>query len=301
MPVRKNQVQDRISTKLGKRHGSVRIRGGSSLAASQFVAAAFSQIANLTTSNTITRRRRRRDLQSHFAEIISGLVKLASEKRNRVAATWATEQLAVITLGCADRLRKIATRDRSDRTQRKSAEVALALVYARLAKYDPLLTNRGSAYRKKKSALMKQRKDVVAATGLIAKTVREELKTAGKYRADLLVLQKLYGNDWRPWAGRQSVPKQYWVTLKLKPFSVKTAREWFKIIIWPQIKGRSRELLPKLQARSKRMQRVDAADPKSGVKPRRLYVKDYYGEFRNSLLSLARSDAAVTSRTKLQR
>lgn len=161
---------------------------------------------------------------------------------------------------------------------------------------------------------MKQRKDVVAATGLIQKTVREELETAGKYRADLLVLQKLYGNDWRhwtvrqsgskisvPWAGRQSVPKQYWVTLKLEPFSIKTASEWFKVIIWPQIKGRSRELLPKLQARSERMQRVDASDRKSGVKPRRLYLTDFYSEFLNSLRSLARSHTAGTSTAKLQR
>ena len=304
--------------------------GGVSLVASDFFDAAFSKIEQLTTSSTRARWKMRWDLQSHLASIISRLLKIASQKKNRLAGRWATKQLALIAASSVDCLREIATKDRSDPKRRDIAGLGLAPVHVGLLKYDPVLTKKNSAYRKKKSALTKQRKDVVAATALIPRVLRDELMKAWRYRAELLVLRSLevetnqrilpeeafpkkpeeaaeeaqpeeMVNNARPWVPPLSVPEEYQVTLELEPFSVKTASKWFQVIIWPQIKRRSRELLPKLRARSKRMKLVDAGNLKSKVIRRRLYLTDFYGEFRNAFLSLARSYAAGTSRTKLQR
>lgn len=296
--------------------------GGISLIASEFFDAAFSTIEQLTTSSTRARWKTRWDLQSHLAAIISRLLKIASQERNRLAARWATKQLAVIAASSVDCLREIATKDRSDTKRRHIAGLGLAPIHVGLLKYDPVLTKKNSAYRKEKSALTKQRKDVVAARGLIPGILRDELRNPCRYREDLLALRKFgVRSNWRvkpveaandaqaaetankgqPWIPPLLVPKEYQVTLKLKPFSVKTAPKWFQVIIWPQIKRRSRELLPKLRARSKRMKLVDEGDLKSKVIRRRLYLTDFYGEFRNAFLSLARSYAAGTSRSKLQR
>jgi hypothetical protein len=310
-----------MTEKQKKRHGSIRVPGGSSLAASQFVAAAFADIEHIASKSTAVRLKCRWDLHSQLADITSGLFRLASQKKNRAAARWATEELVSITVSCTNCLRQIATRNQPNTSERESAGVGLALVYASLGKYDSELTKRNPAYCKRKSALTKQRKDVVAATGLIATTVRDELNKACKYRAELLVLRRLHiGTKWRVkpdtddrtqpekpagkarrWVPPLSVSKEYEVTLELEPLSVKTAPKWFKRIIWPQIKRRSRELLPKLRARSKRVKRVDVGDGESKIIRRRLYLTDYYAEFRNAFLSLVRSSTTGTSKAKLQR
>ena len=310
-----------MTKKQKERHGSIRVPGGSSLAASQFVATAFADIEHIASKGTGVRLKSRWDLQSQLADIISGLFRLASQKKNRAAASWATEELVAITVSCTNRLREIATKDQPNTSERESAGVGLAWVYASLAKYDSELTKRNPAYRKRKSALTKQRKDVVAATGLIATVVRDELTKACKYREDLLLLRSLGDTtSWqvkpdeiddeakpkqidkpRPWAPPLSVPKEYEVTLELEPLSVKTAPKWFKRIIWPHVKRRSRQLLPRLRARSKRVKRVDVGDGKSKIIRRRLYLTDYYAEFRNAFLSLVRSSTTGTSKAKLQR
>src|SRR5207249_4294471 len=141
--------------------------------------------------------------------------------------------------------------------------------------------------------LNKQRKDVIFAQDIIGKTVQEEVARAEQYWRKLR-LCRLAGNKWRYMARRSSVPKNYWVTLKLPLFSVKTAPEWFEKIIWPQITRRGHELLPKLRARSGRAQQ-------SGVKPGKVYLKDYYSQFRNRLFAVARLRVAGTSKVKLQR
>jgi hypothetical protein len=270
----------KISHKSTKREGRGRMPGGSTLAPSKFLDSAFSMVESLTSSSTTARRKMRLDLQWHFCEIVALLNQLASQKKNTLAARWATMQLCELALTCTDHLREIAIRDERQAEQRRCAGGVLGWIYVGLEKHDALLAVKNSAYRRRRRTLRKQRKDVIVARDIIGKTIQEELARAEQYRAHLRVIQKLVRNEWQDWA-RKCVPKEYWVTLKLPPFSVKAVPEWFEKIIWPQIKRRGRKLLRKLQGRSRRAQQF-------GVKAGKVYLKDYYSQFRNRLLALAR-------------
>src|SRR5205823_519054 len=153
----------KIRRKSTKREDRGRMRGGSSLAPSNFLDSAFSRIENLASSSATARRKMRLDLQWHCGEVVAGLKKLASQKKNTLAARWATEQLALLGLTCTHYLREIAMSDGQDAVQHDFAGIVVARIYVALAKHDAVLAAKNSAYRRRKRSLNKQRKDVIFA------------------------------------------------------------------------------------------------------------------------------------------
>jgi hypothetical protein len=191
-----------------KSKGQGRMPGGSSLALSNFLDSAFSRIENLASSSTTARRKMRIDLQYHFGEIFARLKKLASQKKNSLAARWGRQQLAAQAVTYTRYLRETAMREQQDTAQRQCAGYALARIYVDLEKHDAAVARKNSAYRNSERTLRKKRKDVIVARSIKAKIVQEELARAEQYWQELQRC-RLAGRKWRFLAGQSSIPKDY--------------------------------------------------------------------------------------------
>lgn len=211
-------------------------------------------------------------------EAIDRLIDLALQKKDRVAAQWAAQALSVLFCRCSGPLLGIGEGEGEGRGKRRAGE-SLARVEVAIEKHRKTLERVNSAYRKTKAKIRKVRlrRDIVA-PGLIGQIVQEELATGERYRGQLLFYRRLLGKNWESLI-RTRIPREYWVTLELRDFSVTSAGDWFEKLIWPRIKKRQAELLPKLRRGAKLRDKA-----RTGF----LYLTDFQNQCRNHLKALAK-------------
>lgn len=263
-----------------------RLRGGTpgievSLSLESSLDSLFGRIENIGTTYG-TAGRGRYDLSAQVLETIARLSSLALQKKNRVAARWAVQMLATLSPQCINPLLDISLIGQ-DKLAKQWAGISLARIYTAIEKRNKKLSGENSAYRKTRAKIGKLRRDIVA-PGPIGKIVQEELATGERYRDELLFYRRLFGRNWKLLIRNQSVirtpiPREYWLTLKLEDFSVRSERDWFEKLIWPRIKKRKAELLPKWQ---------QGAEGRHEAKTGSLYLKAFRSQCRNHLKAVAK-------------
>jgi hypothetical protein len=172
-----------------------------------------------------------------------------------------------------------------------------------LEKHHKKLSKTNAAYRKERKKIGKLRSDVLFPR-LKGAIVQRELKKAERHRRSLLLLREVLkprdlrlviGDETRPFgtqywkkvAQRSGIPQEYFVTVKLPQFSMKSEPQWWKFL-WPQIKRNNPNLLAQLRSRYPRAERVDPRDKKSVPRASTTRWTNYRTEFRNHLQTLAR-------------
>jgi hypothetical protein len=235
-----------------------------------------SLFGKIETIGALGRSAARDHLTGHLYETVDRLCNLAFQKKDTVVAWRAAQTLSALVSRCINPLIGIAS-VKQDTIGKRWAGESLARAWVAVEKHKKTLSRVNSAYRKTRAKLGKLRRDIVT-PALIGQTVQEELATGERYRGELLFWRRLLGKNWRSLIPTE-IPHESWVTLKLPDFSVKSEGDWFTNWIWPRIKKREAELLPKLRQGAK-----GRAEAKVGL----LYLKGFRNQFRNHLKALAK-------------
>jgi hypothetical protein len=248
----------------------------------------FFRIENIGATSTSARRAARDDLAVHLSETIDRLCNLTFQKKNTVAARWAAQTLSAFVCRCINPLIVAASSVKQDRIGKRWAGESLARVHVAVEKHTKTLSRVNSAYRKTRTKIRKLRRDIVA-PGLIGQIVQEELAIGERYRNELLFYRRLLGKNRKSFRTQivkpkqvemyYKIPREYRRTLKLAAFSVRSEGDWFREWIWPRIKKRQAELLPKLQQDAKLRDKA-----RTGF----LYLTDFQNQCRNHLRALAK-------------
>jgi len=246
-----------------------------------------SLFGSIETIGASARSAARDHLTGHLFETIDRLCNLAFQKKDNVAAWRAAQTLSVLVCRCINPLIGVASA-KGDTIGKRWAGESLARVNDAVEKHEKTLSSVNSAYRDTK-AKKKPRRDIVD-PGLIGQIVQEELATGEYYRDELLFYRRVLGKNRKSFTQTRiirpkqverywKIPREYRRTLKLPNFSVRSVEDWFREWIWPRIKKRQAELLPKLQQEAKLR-----AKAKAGF----VYLKDFQNQCRNHLKALAK-------------
>jgi hypothetical protein len=236
-----------------------------------------SLFGRIETIGASARSAARDHLTGHLYETIDRLCNLAFQKKDTVAASRAAQTLSALVYRCINPLIGIASVEQDTIGKLRAGE-SLARVYVAVKKHTKMLSRINSAYREKSAKLRKLLRRNIVAPSLIGQIVQEELATGERYRDELLFYRRLIGKNWESLI-RTRIPYEARVALKLPAFSVKSEGDWFKKWIWPRIKKRQAELLPKLRQGAE-----GRAEAKAGL----LYLKGFQNQFRNHLKALAK-------------
>jgi hypothetical protein len=226
-------------------------------------------------------------LTGHLFETIDRLCALALQKKDTVAAWRAAQALSVLVCRCIHPLIGIGSAKGGTIGKRWAGE-SLARVWVAIEKHTKTLSRVNTEYRKTKAKIGKLRRDIVAPSA-IGQIVQEELAIGERYRHELLYYRRLLGKNRKSFRTQivkprqvemyYKIPREYRRTLlKLPDFSVRSEGDWFREWIWPRIKKREAELLPKWQQGAKLRD-----EAKTG-----LYLKAFYSQCRNHLKALAK-------------
>jgi hypothetical protein len=236
-----------------------------------------SLLGRIETIGASARSAARDHLTGHLYETIDRLCNLAFQKKDTVAAWRAAQTLSALVYRCINPLISIASVEQDTIGKRWAGE-SLARVYVAVKKHTKTLSRVNSAYREKSAKLQNLLRRNIVAPSLIGQIVQEELASGERYRDELLFYRRLFGKNWGSLI-RTRTPRESRVTLKLPAFSVKSEGDWFRKWVWPRIKKRQAELLPKLRQGAK-----GRAEAKAGL----LYLKGFQNQFRNHLKALAK-------------
>ena len=193
-------------------------------------------------------------------------VRTIKRKISRKVTQTNREQLALFLYNCIARLHHLALAD-PETPAKIWAGKTLGCVFGWLKKHDKKLSSVNAYYGEAKSKIRKELKS----PSLIRQIVLEELQKADRVWSRLQMNPTL------------EIPDEYRPLLKLPSFP-EAEEAWFKEILWPEIKKRKEELLPKLRAAS----------------PHRVKsLKDCYGQFRDVSQSIARAVLRIPLRVTI--
>ena len=193
-------------------------------------------------------------------------VRTIKRKISRKVTQTNREQLALFLYNCIARLHHLALAD-PETPAKIWAGKTLGCVFGWLKKHDKKLSSVNAYYGEAKSKIRKELKS----PSLIRQIVLEELQKADRVWSRLQMNPTL------------EIPDEYRPLLKLPSFP-EAEEAWFKEILWPEIKKRKEELLPKLRAAS----------------PHRVKsLKDCYSQFRDVSQSIARAVLRIPLRVTI--
>jgi hypothetical protein len=209
-------------------------------------------------------------------------------ERDQKAANEARIALETLLLNSVSHLLRLALDDK-ETDAKQWAGMLLARFTGSIEKHDEEkgkhareLSKTNAAYLAEKAKIGKLRVDVLFPKP-IGKAVRQELRTAERYRNRLLVLHDVCRRDraggknlWKHIAMRQNIPEEYFGTVDLPEFSVKAEPQWWKFL-WPLIKKHNPNLLIALRG---------GKIPTRGIRCHTRWAS-YGKEFRNVLRTLA--------------
>jgi hypothetical protein len=268
-----------MSGKSKRKKKEKRVKGGVSLAeiSLSLRSCLDSLFGRIETIGASARSAARDHLTGHLFETIDRLCNLAFQKKDTVAAWRAAQTLSALVCRCINPLIGIAS-VKQDTIGKRWAGESLARVYVAVEKHKKTLSRINSAYRETKAKIGKPRRDIVVAPRPIGQIVQEELAIGEHYRDELLFYRRVLGKNWKSLI-RTRIPREYWATLKLPDFSVRSEGDWFREWIWPRIKKRQAELLPKWQQDAKL---------RAKAKTEFLHLNEFQKQCRNHLKALAK-------------
>lgn len=204
--------------------------------------------------------------------------------------------------------------------EKEAAGRLLARVYFRCQKQHTRLRRKNTAYdaATMKLRTARARADVLFPESHVGKIMQGEVKTAERYQLKLQMIRELLEdqprlrlltlNDkaikertkgpikrlpqwirhdeivtsvrltWREKAEEWKIPEDYWPTIDLEPLSAASESEWWKFT-WSQLNKRQTEFLPLLR---------ESGNTRAEAKIKRLYLKNFYREFRKHWKALIR-------------
>lgn len=208
------------------------------------------------------------------------------EANDEKAAREARSELQTLWLNHLSQLLRLAL-DKKDNIEKQWAGRLLASIFVSIDKHDSKkgkarrkLSKANKAYCEEKARLGKLRADVLL-HWKISDVVFRELKAAGGYRNSLLLLREGRVPDWAIAARSQSIPEEYWPTMELPEFSVKSEPRWWEFL-WPFIQRKiDVSQMPQLWQK-------DQSKGPGGIKPRKRYLSDHQRTARGELQTFAR-------------
>jgi hypothetical protein len=144
------------------------------------------------------------------------------------AARAAQNDLTAILGNSICYLLDFALRDQETMAQQLAGEL-LATLRTSLEKHHEKLSKTNSAYLKEKKKLGKLRTNVLFPKA-VGQIVQRELKKAERHRRRLFLLKGVYGGRWKKIAQRNGISQEYFVTVNLPDFSVKSEPQWWDFL-----------------------------------------------------------------------
>ena len=169
----------------------------------------------------------RAELQTFFLNSVGQSLRVALDDKDSVGKQWACELLADVFVSIGKRVGK----------------VRIKKPYGKLMEI--------KAFRDEKKRIGKVRTDVLFPV-MVRATTQRELKKAGHFRKQLLLLSRIDNRkipeterqrlgllrDWKEAAKKEGIPEAYWPVVELPEFSEKHLPQWWEFL-WPLIQENS--------------------------------------------------------------
>lgn len=244
------------------------------------------------------------------------------EGGDKKATHYARGELQTLFATLSENLLRLAE-DKDDSVTKQWAGNLLVSLYKNIEKHDKKLSGTNAKYAEGKKKLGKVRTNVLLPKGIGA-VVQSELKKGEDCRKPLLVLKACFSRElheptrvrlrdsngkdqgqatvfrtlhkkekqerFKQAAKKAGIPEDYWRTINLPPFSLKSEPEWWEFL-WPLIKRNNPDLLGKLRSNASRTEAnwsFSDGVSKRELKSRKLFWKDFQAQFRNHLKAVAK-------------